>query len=222
MTHPIEGGKIRYDRVIPCRWCAETLEKERQERYLRLCELPVGTEHMIFENFETRGNPSLVEAKKLSLSMASDIEDLRWLTLVGKVDRGKTHLAVAICRAWMKRGKAARYCFVPLLLKDLRDGFELEGEYSYRARMNSLCNVALLVLDDLGVEKASEWAQEQIQTIVHYRGINRLPMVLTINKPLAEMPIDPEHRIASRLQRESWCRVVVLDVGEHRLNNGGI
>jgi len=197
---------------------AETLEVEKQGRYLKLCKLPVGTEHITFENFETGGNTSLIEALNCAKALADGTEELRWLTLIGKVDRGKTHLAVAICRRWMERGIAARYAFVPLLLKELRDGFELEGEHSYRLKMNFICNVGLLVLDDLGVEKDSPWAQEQIQTIVHYRGINGLPLVVTSNKQLDEMPIDPERRIASRLQRESWCRVVVLDVGEHRLS----
>ncbi len=183
-----------------------------------LCRLPVDTEHMTFETFETKGNSSLIEALNFARALAEGTEGIRWLTLIGKVDRGKTHLAVAICRRCLERGVAARYTFVPLLLKELRDGFELEGENSYRLMMNFICNVGLLVLDDLGVEKDSPWAQEQIQTIVHYRGINGLPLVVTSNKPLEEMPINPKHRIASRLQRESWCRVVALDVGEHRLS----
>lgn len=216
-VHPVEDGKVRYDSVIPCKCMAETLEKEGQERYLRLCKLPADTEHMTFENFETEGNSSLIEAFNYAKALAMGTGEIRWLTLIGKVDRGKTHLAVAICRCWMERGKAARYAFVPLMLKELRDGFELEGEHSYRLKMNFLCDVGLLVLDDLGVEKDSPWAQEQVQMIVHYRGINGLPLVVTSNKKVDDMPIDPERRIASRLQRERWCRVVALDIGEHRL-----
>lgn len=185
---------------------------------MKYCGLPVETEHMTFENFDTKGNASLVEVLGYARSLAAESENVRWLSLIGKVDRGKTHLAVAICRRWIERGIAARYAFVPLLLKELRDGFELEGEHSYRHKLKFLCEVGLLALDDLGVEKPSEWAQEQIQTIVHYRGINGLPLVVTSNKLLDELPIDPEHRIASRLQREEWCRVVAIDAGEYRLN----
>ena len=216
VLYPIENGKVCFDRVITCKCSIESLKKEQQELYLRLCKLPFDTERMTFKSFLTKGNASLVEARDYAKVLAEGNEELRWLTLISKVDRGKTHLAVAICRRWLGRGMAARYTFVPLLLKELKDGFELEGEQSYRLKLDYFCNVGLLVLDDLGVEKASEWAQEQIQTIVHYRGINGLPLVVTSNKPLNDMPIDPEHRIASRLQRESWCRVVAIDVGEHR------
>ena len=217
-VHPVENGKVCYDRVIACKCVAEEVARERQDRLLSLCALPAGTEFMTFGNFQTGGNASLIEAVKYAKELADGIGEVRWLTLIGKVDRGKTHLAVAICRRWLERGMGAKYAFVPLMLKELRDGFELEGEESYRLKMDFLCNVGLLVLDDLGLlDNPKPWVQEQIQTIVHYRGINGLPLVVTSNKPLDEMPIDPERRIASRLQRESWCRAVALDIGEHRL-----
>ncbi len=219
-VHPVENGKVCYDSVIPCKCMTEALEKERQERYMKLCELPEDTEHMTLENFKVGRNTSLIEAKDSAKVLADGGGEIKWLTLIGKVDRGKTHLAVAICRCWLERGKTTRYAFVPLLLKELRDGFDLEGEHSYRIKMDFLCNVPLLALDDLGLERPTAWAQEQIQMIVHYRGINGLPLVVTSNKPLDEMPIDPERRIASRLQREKWCQIVAMDAPEHRLNQG--
>ncbi|MBA7701825.1 hypothetical protein ES703_110572 [subsurface metagenome] len=48
---------------------------------------------MTFENFETKGNASLIEALNFAKALAEGNEGLRWLTLIGKVDRGKTHLA---------------------------------------------------------------------------------------------------------------------------------
>jgi DNA replication protein DnaC len=172
---------------------------------------------MTFESFKTAANKSLADAKAAALQLADETGEVKWLTLLGGVDRGKTHLAVAICRRWLSRDKAARYSFVPLLLNELRDGFELLGDQSYRQRFQMLCNVPLLVLDDLGVERTTSWGIEQLQTIIHYRGNQGLPLVVTSNKPLGQLAGDDEHRIGSRLQRESWCRVVVLDSPEHRL-----
>ncbi len=215
LVHPVVDGKTDFSQVIPCHCQKEVMKERRARAYLKFCRLPAGTEKMTLDNFDTYSNESLIEAHGIAILLAMDDESIRWLTLLSQVDRGKTHLAVAVCRAWLERGHAARYTFVPLLLKELRDGFELQGERSYRVQLDALCNVPLLVLDDLGVEKASEWAQEQIQTIVHYRGINKLPLIVTSNRELDNMPIDPDRRIASRLQRESWCRVVVIDAPEH-------
>lgn len=217
LVHPISGGRVDYSQVVSCVCMLNQLAEERAQRYLQYCKLPVHTEHMTFEMFNDQGNASLIEARDAALQLAMDQGDIQWLTMLGGVDRGKTHLAVAICRRWLAREKAARYCFVPLLLKELRDGFELEGEMSYRQRFDLLCNVPLLILDDLGVERPTAWGVEQLQTIIHYRGINGLPMVVTSNRPIDELAGDGERRIASRLQRERWCRVVVMDVGEHRL-----
>lgn len=226
-VHQIENGKVRYDLVITCKCMVETLRRQTQERYIRFCQLPVGTEHMTFENFKTGGNASLIQALNYAKELADGTGEVRWLTLIGEVDRGKSHLAIAVCRSWLERGMAARYAFVPLLLKELRDGFELEGEESYRIKMNFLCNVGLLVMDDLGVERSTPWGLEQLQTIVHSRGISGLSLVVTANKEIDRICGNKNederlasNRIASRLQREQWCRVVEIDAGEHRLKGG--
>ena len=44
----------------------------------------------------------------------------------------------------------------------------------------------LLVLDDLGVEKSSDWVQEKLDTIVDYRYFRGLPLVVTTNKAFAD------------------------------------
>jgi len=73
-----------------------------------------------------------------------------------------------------------------------------------------LGNVPLLVLDDLGTEKKSPFACEQLQKIVDHRARSSLPLVVTTNKPLNQLPNDDEGRIASRLQREAWCKVAIF------------
>jgi DNA replication protein DnaC len=117
---------------------------------------------------------------------------------------------------------------VPLLLKELKDGFHQLGEQSYSIRLNQLCNIPLLVLDDLGVEKSTDWGREQLQTIIDYRSMNALSIVVTSNKRLDEIVgNDTEDarlasmRIGSRLRRESWCRVVMMDSSEYNRPTSG-
>ncbi|MFA5378197.1 MAG: ATP-binding protein, partial [Dehalococcoidia bacterium] len=208
-------GRTDYGRLVSCECQRVVLEEQRRKDLMNWCRLPVGTEHMTLEKTEKK--PWIKTALAAASQIADEIGDIKWLTLIAPKDRGKTHLAIAICRRWLERGRPARYAFVPLMLKELRDGFEREGEESYRNAFDRLCNFPLLVLDDMGVEKESEWSQEQLQTIIHYRGINGLPLVVTTNHPLNELKNDPEGRIASRLQRETWCKVIVLGGQEHRL-----
>ncbi len=216
-VHPMRAdGKVDYSAVVPCVCQADKIKTERDGRYRQFCHLPAASDRMTFETFQANGNKTLQSALNYASLLAQGSEDVKWLTLIGTTGCGKTHLAVAVCRYWLAAGKVARYGFVPILLKELKDGFELTGEYSYRQRFDALCNIPLLVLDDLGAEKATEWAQEQLQTIIHYRGFNGLPLVVTTNRPLDDLKGDDLGRIASRLRREPWCKVVTITAGEFR------
>lgn len=216
-VHPMRAdGRVDYATVVPCACQADKIKNERDNRYRQFCHLPAASERMTFDNFKANGNKTLQSAVKYAEDLSQGSEEIKWLTLIGTTGCGKTHLAVAICRKWLADGKVARYGFVPILLKELKDGFELTGEYSYRQRFDALCNIPLLVLDDLGAEKATEWAQEQLQTIIHYRGFNGLPLVVTTNRPLDDLKGDDLGRIASRLRRESWCKVVAITAQEFK------
>jgi len=190
--------------------------RQKVASMLKHCQLPEATENMTFKNFKV--DSVTKEAYGAAQKIANE-DELKWLTLIGPVDVGKTHLAVAICRRWLERGKPARYAYVPLLLDELRAGFELEGDYSYRAKFEFFCNVPLLVLDDLGVERSTGFARENLNTIIDYRYMHALPLVVTLNKRIDEIPGDDEHRIASRLQRFPEGKVVAIEGEEYRLRD---
>jgi DNA replication protein DnaC len=177
------------------------------------CQLPNATADWTFENFDSSG--PLGEAYDLALELAEERGEVKWLTLVGPVDVGKSHLAVAICRRWIDRGQAARYVLVPLMLEELRASYNREGEYD--RLMDFLLKVPLLVLDDLGTQKPTEWAIEKLMQIVDYRYVNGLHMVVTTNRSPNEFPGDIYHRIGSRILRARFSRVVHIDAQEYRL-----
>ena len=209
--HPLmEGGKPDYTTVVSCECIREQMERERRQNLLKYCELPVGTAHMNLASFKV--SSKLKEAYDLALKLAEGSSEITWLTLVAGTDRGKTHLAIGICRLWLQRGKLARYAYVPLLLDELRRGFHEEGDRSYEARFDRFLNVPLLVLDDLGAEHKTPWVQEKLDTIIDYRLMNGLPLVVTTNTPLDELPF----RIASRLRRNPGSRVLIIGAAEFR------
>ncbi len=193
--------------TIRCKCKQEEDSRRKAEWVLKFCNLPPATERMTLENFEVR--PGLEEAHKAACEMA-DSNGEGWLTLLSKRDRGKTHLAVGICRRWLERGKAARYVHVPLMLEELREGYD-DKDRPFSERFQHFLSVPLLVLDDLGVEKPTQWAQEKLETIIDYRYMNLLPLVVTTNNKIDELRGDAEHRIASRLQRYRNGKVIAID-----------
>jgi len=213
-VHPLkDDGKPDYSQVVPCQCMREQIERERVQRLLMYCELPAGTAKMTFGNFKV--TPQLKEAYDLAVELAEETGELSWLTLLSGVDRGKTHLLIAICRRWLQRGKLARYAYVPLLLEELRRGFREEGDRSYEARFDRFLNVPLLALDDLGTEASTPWVNEKLDTILDYRLVQGLPLVATTNKRMDELPF----RIESRLRRAG--RVVVIDAPEFSKSKRG-
>jgi len=184
---------------------------------LRLCGLPFGTDNLTFDTFcVDKRWPALYEAKRLSIELAEETSNIRWLCLLGGADCGKTHLAIAICRRRLERNKPARYVFVPLMLDELRRGYSKEGDDAYDSKLQFLMNVDLLVLDDLGAQTPTPWAMERLMMLVDYRSVNGLPLVVTTNKPLTDLPGDDEHRIGSRLLRFPAGRQIVIDSPEYR------
>ena len=220
-VYPVVAGKPDYSQTVVCECRREEVRRDRYGRMLKFCSLPSGKAYCAFANFDAH-NASLKSALKMAQEFAAGKDDLRWLTMFSKVDTGKSHLAVAICKEWIKRGIPARYIFVPDLLDQLRRGYEKNGEDSYDSLMTFFLNVPLLVLDDLGTQKATTWAREKLTQIINHRHEYGLHLVVTMNCTLDEIPGDDEGRIASRLQRESWCRVLWLEAPEYSLYKRGI
>lgn len=193
-VHPLRDGKPDYTDLVGCECVRAAREMEQKQHVMRWCELPEASEHMTFDNF--RRSPELEQTYQAAVAVAVGQEGANFLTLMSDVDRGKTHLAVAICRHWLGRGKLAKYAYVPLLLDELRRGFS-EGGSVYQSRFDMFLNTPLLVLDDLGVENSTPWVQEKLDTIVDYRLMHGLPLVVTTNLMLEQLSV----RIASRLTR---------------------
>lgn len=206
IVHPRrEDGSVDYSDVVSCQCSVERHERERLQATLRMCELPPGTVHMTFENFKVRAG--LEEAYQAAVDVAEESTG-DWLTFISDVNRGKTHLLIAICRRRLAQGKLARYAYVPLLLEELRRGFRHEGDESYENRFDFFRNVPLLALDDLGTEHRTDWVQEKLDTIIDYRLTHGLGLVVNANVTLEEL----NFRIRSRLERGG--KIVFIDAPE--------
>lgn len=224
-VHPLkDDGKPDWSRLIPCTCQAEQIKEARRLRLLKYCELPEGSENQTLETFRPGNYPSLKEAHHWSKALAEESDNIKWLTLSGGRDLGKSHLAKGVCRRRLESGKPAKYVFVPSLLLWLRESFERQklGDpgLTLSARMKILCEVPLLVMDDLGTQRPTEWAMEQLMIIINHRYEYNLPLMVTTNKAVDNLPGDDEGRIGSRLIRFVPGHVVVMEAPEYRTRRG--
>ena len=148
---------------------------------------------MTFDNFDwKRINLPLEQQENLREAFHNAQEfakspEGRWLVFRGDNGCGKTHLAAAIVNYRYQNKKPALFIVVPDFLDHLRSTFSPESQISYDQLFESVKNAPLLVLDDLGKQTTTPWAQEKLYQVINYRYNAKLPTVITTNLEEEEM-----------------------------------
>ncbi|MDD5510639.1 MAG: ATP-binding protein [Dehalococcoidales bacterium] len=218
-VYQLKDGKIDYSHIVPCECQAERIAREKKEWLMQYCELPGHSDDKTLDSYIPGNHPTLKQALNAAKALASGSEKIKWLTLSGTKDLGKSHLAIAVCRQWIEHGHPAKYVFVPSLLDWLRECMN-NKDLNLAGRMKVLCEVPLLVMDDLGAQNPTPWAQERLITIINYRYENWLPLMVTTNKSVDKLPGDDEGRIGSRLKRFVPGTVIAMEGPEYRTRRG--
>lgn len=173
---------------------------------------------MTFESFVLEGQGHLPEAQRITLEMAYNRARIfaekaeGWLVLQGGFGCGKTHLAAAIANYRLQRGHPVLFVVVPDLLDHLRATYRPTSEVAYDERFEQVRTAPLLILDDLGTQSTTPWAQEKLYQIVNYRYNERLPTVITSNCELKEIDL----RLRSRLVDSELTTVVHIRAPDYR------
>ena len=119
------------------------------------------------------------------------------MILWGEVGTGKSYLAGCIANALMEKEISVRMTNFALILNDLAATFEGKNEY-----ISNLCRYPLLILDDFGMERGTEYGLEQVYNVIDSRYRSGKPLIVTTNLTLTELqnPQDTPHaRIYDRL-----------------------
>ena len=119
------------------------------------------------------------------------------LLLWGKVGTGKSYFAGCIANALMEKEIPVRMTNFALILNDLAASFEGRNEY-----IDRLCRYPLLIIDDFGMERGTEYGLEQVYNVIDSRYRSGKPLIVTTNHTpdMLENPQDTAHaRIYDRL-----------------------
>ena len=130
----------------------------------------------------------------------------------GHVGSGKSYLAGCIANALMEKEVSVYMTNFAAILNDLAASFEGRNEYIAR-----LCRYPLLIIDDFGMERGTEYGLEQVYNVIDSRYRSGKPLVVTTNRTLQELqnPEDTAHaRIYDRLME--MCAPVCCTGGNFR------
>lgn len=122
------------------------------------------------------------------------------LLFLGGVGVGKTHLAAAIANELIDRGIPVLFGTFIDHLQKIKDEFNHASIDTYLSRMKS---IPMLVIDDLGKERKSEWTQQVLFDVINYRYEHLLPTIITTNFTDAELMNYVSNATTSRLNEMS-------------------
>jgi DNA replication protein DnaC len=174
---PVDVEGVR--RVVRCDcWragqTARMLDEARIPPRYRRCEL---------ESFVTYPNEKLLAAVKQAKKFAEAFPTTsKGLCLIGPPGIGKTHLAVAVLRrVILTRGARGLFYDTRDLLRVIRSTYNPTVKTAEMDVLRPVMEADLLVLDDMGSEKTSEWVEETMNLIVNTRYNERRHTIFTSN-----------------------------------------
>lgn len=200
-----------------CKCRAETLEVEeearreweRKERIKRLRTEGIQDEAIrrwTFAN-DDNSNPAMMDkAMRYFAKWEQMFKQNMGLLLWGNVGTGKTYFAACIANALLESG-------VPVLMTNFAkiinamSGFVIEDKNAYLQMFNKY---DLLIIDDLGAERQSEFAQEIVYNVIDTRYKKNKPLIITTNMTLDEIK-NPKNTTYSRI----YDRIIEMCVPIH-------
>ena len=168
-----------------------------------------------FSNFEKDRDRDAYDA---SVAYAND-EELFFkrrngLIYYGTPGSGKTHLAAAIANDFASKGIPVLFGTFVDHLERIRAEFDGGGANDY---LNEMENINLLVIDDLGQEKDSEWVRQTLYQVVNRRYERMLPTVITTNLSQDGLANHLGHPVYSRLYE--MCGTIEMGASDYRMEH---
>jgi DNA replication protein DnaC len=195
-----------------------------QARLLEAARIPRRYEKCSLSNFQpATNNGSQLRAFNYAYRRARDYPAVdRGLLFMGTCGVGKTHLSVAILRELIeKKGVLCLFYEFAALLKEIQNSYNPVSQISELKVLAPVFEAEVLVLDELGASKPTDWVRDTMMQIINTRYNDKRITIFTTNYrdergQLSEETL--EDRIGTRLRSRFYemCRTIVIDGEDYR------
>jgi DNA replication protein DnaC len=202
----IEAGKKAQEDEEKLKAAKARLHASQREKFLKMFGGQKPVDEYTFDKFDPVMNlPAFQRAKNFNPLSEN-------LFFYGTTGIGKTHLAVALAREQFERGYDVLFFRVPDLMREFRRNLDADKE---DALLKRLITTPILVIDDFGVGKATEYVIERLHEVIDGRQNDyRNGLVITSNLSLNGIAETFKDRIADRLN--GLCELIKLEGQSHR------
>ncbi|HWC29593.1 MAG TPA: ATP-binding protein, partial [Dehalococcoidia bacterium] len=200
-----------FGKATPCDCVQAESAETRVARLQRYSSLGPLT-RLTFANLVEFGRSANPRDRELFRGLVGDArafadEPAGWILVHGPSGAGKTHLAAAIANRCIERGQPALFVVVPDLLDHLRASYRPDSDLGYELLLEQVRTAPVLILDDLGTQSGTAWAQEKLFQILNHRYNAQLPTVVTTNLSIDRL----DERLRMRLTDPAIASVYYVE-----------
>lgn len=213
-------------RCPKCGAAADAADREREKRdedkrRIVASRIPLRFWNCSFDTFRysEAAADGLAAAKSFAERWPEQRKTGESLVLIGPVGTGKTHLAVSILKAAIKRGDSCRYCTVSELLREVRATWKGQGERTESQIIEHFGSVPMLVLDEVGATYGTEAERVLLFDVINERYERMLPTIVCGNVTMEQLAAALDERSVDRL-RENGGKAAILGGGSNRREHG--
>ena len=180
-------------------------QKERLDDLFLRSGMSEAMRHFTFENFETRYYTNAEDMDHKVRWCRQFVQQIQQgkcsqcLFLTGGVGRGKTHLSAAIANAVLENGNTVIYRRAADLFELIRQYRYEENRQKFEEMLEQLRTCNLLVIDDLGAERTTEFVVEQLVILLEERNYRNKPWIISSNLSINEIISAYNDRTADRI-----------------------